>query len=290
MDIEDFVPKKLTRTHVTSKLASVFDFMGHLAPMLSGLKSDLREVVQHTIGWKDSMPDFLRNKWLKNFLKLETLRGLKFHRPIMPADAIDTKMRLFIGADAAKENMMIGAWGSFKRRDGSWSCQFLLGRSVLADTNSTIPKNELQALTGGSNLGWVIRRALPEWVDKTIVFSDSVIALCWITSEKKQLGIFHRNRVIQVRRGTNLDDLYHCRTDQNPSDVGTRPNKVTPADVGPESRWNNGDEWMKSDLSQAMEVGTIKPASELRLTKDMEEDYSEGFLIEKQPDVLPEDT
>ena len=286
MNIEDFVPKKLTRTHVTSKLASVFDFMGHLAPMLSGLKSDLREVVQHTIGWKDSMPDFLRNKWLKNFLKLETLRGLKFHRPIMPADAIDTKMRLFIGADAAKENMMIGAWGSFKRRDGSWSCQFLLGRSVLADTNSTIPKNELQALTGGSNLGWVIRRALPEWVDKTIVFSDSVIALCWITSEKKQLGIFHRNRVIQVRRGTNLDDLYHCRTDQNPSDVGTRPNKVTPADVGPESRWNNGDEWMKSDLSQAIKVGTIKPASELRLTKDMEEDYSEGFLIEKQPDVL----
>ena len=81
MKIEDFTPKKLTRRHVTSKLASVFDFMGHLAPILSSLKSDLREVVQHTIGWDDSMPDVLRNKWLTNFHRLENLRGIRFHRP-----------------------------------------------------------------------------------------------------------------------------------------------------------------------------------------------------------------
>jgi hypothetical protein len=53
------------------------------------------------------MPDFLRNKWLTNFLKLENLRGFKFHRPIMPIDVVDCKMRLFVGVDAAKENLMI---------------------------------------------------------------------------------------------------------------------------------------------------------------------------------------
>ena len=166
------------------------------------------------------MPDFLRNKWLANFLKLESLRGIRFHRPILPVDAVDCKMRLFVGVDAAKENLTIGSWGSFKRQNGDWSCQFLLGRPVLAASNSTIPKNELQALTGGSNLGWVVRRALPEWVTQTILFGDSVIALCWVTSEKKQLGMFHRNRVILVRRGTNLEDLHHCWTNHNPSDVG----------------------------------------------------------------------
>ena len=31
MKIQDFAPKKMTRRHVTSKLASVFDFTGHLA-------------------------------------------------------------------------------------------------------------------------------------------------------------------------------------------------------------------------------------------------------------------
>ena len=286
MKIEDHVPRKLTRRQVTSKVAAVFDIIGHLAPAMSGLKSDLREVVKNTAGWDDAMPDNLRNKWLTNFLKLENLRGIKFHRPVLPVDAIDCSMRLFIGVDAAAENLMIGTWGSFKRKNGSWSSQFLIGRPVLADSNSTIPKNELQALTGGSNLGWVVRLALSDWVTQTILFGDSVIALCWVSSENKQLSMFHRNRVIQIRRGTSLDDMYHCRTDHNPSDVGTRPAKVTLSDVGPNSRWNNDDEWMTWDLEKAVHAGIIKPVLELRLSKDDEDDFKEGLLLDKEPDIL----
>ena len=69
MRMEDFVPKKLTRRHIASKLGSVFDILGHLAPVLSGLKGDLRTVVINTLGWDDAMPDNLRNKWLLNFQK-----------------------------------------------------------------------------------------------------------------------------------------------------------------------------------------------------------------------------
>ena len=141
MRMEDFVPKKLTRRQIASKLGSVFDILGHLAPVLSGLKGDLRAVVLNTTGWDDPMPDNLRNKWLLNFQKLENLRGIKYHRPVLPIDAVNSKMRLFIGVDAAEEHLMIGAWGSFKRKTGSWSSQFLIGRPVLADPNSTIPKN-----------------------------------------------------------------------------------------------------------------------------------------------------
>ena len=114
MTIDDFVPKKLNRRQVTSKLASVFDVMGHLAPVLSGLKSDLRNVVKNTANWNDAMPSTLRNKWLDNFLKLERLRGIKFHRPVMPADALNCKMRLLVCVDAAKENLIIGTWGGFR--------------------------------------------------------------------------------------------------------------------------------------------------------------------------------
>ena len=286
MKIEDFVPKKLSRRQVASKLASVFDILGYLAPILSGLKADLRKVVISTVGWDDAMSDKLRNKWLLNFIRLESLRGIKFHRPVIPSDAADCKMRLFIGVDAAEEHLMIGTWGSFRRKNGSWSCQFLIGRPVLADPKSTIPKNELQALTGGSNLGWVVRLALSDWVDQTILFGDSAIALCWVNTENKQLSIFHRNIVIQIRRGTSLADMYHCRTDYNPSDIGTRPAKVTLGDVGPNSRWNNGDEWMTWDLERAISEGIIKPVSELRLPRTEEEDYREGFLLDKEPDIL----
>ena len=61
---------------------------------------------------------------------------------------------------------------------------------------------------------------------------DSEIALCWTTAENKPLAIFHKNRAVQIRRSVNLEDLYHVRTDVNHSDLGTRPSKVTLADVG----------------------------------------------------------
>ena len=83
-----------------------------------------------------------------------------------------------------------------------------------------------------------------------------------------------------------MADMHHCKTDNNPSDIGTRPAKVTLSDVGPDSRWCSGDEWMTWDLEAAVAKGIITPVSELRLAKDEEEDYREGFLLNKEPDIL----
>ena len=66
-----------------------------------------------------------------------------------------------------------------------------------------------------------------------------MIALCWVSAEKKTLSMFHRNSVIQIRRGSSLDHLYHVVTEENLADVGTRPEKVKLTDVGPDSEWEN---------------------------------------------------
>ena len=101
----------------------------------------------------------------------------------------------------------------------------------------TIPKEELEAATIGSNLLWVVRKALEGMVVDYSLCSDSVISICWITSENKKLSLYHRNRVVQVRFHTDLDKIYHVKTDHNPSDVGTCPSKVKDEDVGPGSIW-----------------------------------------------------
>ena len=93
-DLDSFVPKKLTRRHVASKMASLYDLLGKFSPVLAGLKLDLRKVVKVTEGWDDPMPTELRNKWLENFWRYEQLRGIEFSRARMPLDALDKKMRL----------------------------------------------------------------------------------------------------------------------------------------------------------------------------------------------------
>ena len=95
---------------------------------------------------------------------------------------------------------MIGVWGGFELPDGSFSCKLIIGRSILAK-DTTIPKLELDGTCAATNLGWVVRTALKGWKVSYMQGSDSTIALCWITSEQLRLNEFHRNRVVQVRRG-----------------------------------------------------------------------------------------
>ena len=283
-DLDSFVPDPLTRRQAASKLASVFDILGKLAPIMSGIKLDLRETFQRTESWDDFMPADLRQKWVKNFLIFEKLRGLKFQRAIMPLDAVDSKLRVLTGVDAAKHGLMMGCWGGFKLKDGSWSNKLLLGRSLLAKSES-IPKDELEALCAGSNMAWVVRIALQEWVESSILFSDSMIALCWLTSEKLRLSLFHRNRVMQIRRVTELESAYHIRTENNPTDSGTRPDKDKITDVGPESSWENGDSWMNYEIDEAVTHGILKPTTTLRVSKLIEDDFNQGLLFGEKDSV-----
>ena len=85
-------------------------------------------------------------------------------------------MRVLTGVDAAKKVLIMGSWVGFQLKNGSWSNQLLLGRSLLAK-NESIPKSELDSLCAGSNMAWVVRIALCEWVDQHILFGASVIAL-----------------------------------------------------------------------------------------------------------------
>jgi hypothetical protein len=246
----------------------------------------LREVVKLTVGWDDFVSDDIRSKWVQNFWKLEMMRGIRFSRARMPVDAVNSNMRLITATDAAMGVIMIGSWAGFKRKNGEWSCQHLLGRALMAKEDSTIPKNELQGMTAGANLQWVVRQSLSDWVSSSILVGDSTVALCWITTENKPLAIFQRNRAVQVRRSMDLNDIYHVKTDSNPSDVGTRPEKVTLEDVGPGSRWEEGDPWMRLEIEEVLQMGIIKPASELRIQDEEESEFSKGLIFERVPEIL----
>ena len=284
ISMEEFVPEKLTRRMIVSKNASIFDLPGKLVPVLTALKVDVSEAIKETKNWDDPVSPELRSKWVQNFLKIEQLRGIKFNRAIMPPEAIDTKMNLITGGDSAKVKI-VGSWGRFKLKDGRFSCQLLLGRSLLG-SDETLPKDELDALMMGCNLSWVVRQALDDWVDSHIELSDSTISLCWTISEKKRLSIYHRNRCVQIRRSTELENLYHCISEENPCDVGTRPDVVDMSDIGPLSKWENGLPWMNGSIEDAVKNGILTPALDLKLNTDEEKSFKEGMIFEKSKEIL----
>ena len=285
-DLENFVPNPLSLRQVVSKVASIFDIRGLLAPIMGSLRLDSRKTCQLVDGWDQAMPDIMRKKWIENFWTIEKLRGLSFSRALMPENAINSKARMIVMVDAAQELLMINVYIGFEKDDQTWSCQLLIARPALADPSSTIPKNELQVLCSGSNLGWTVQKALEDWVTEKIVCSDSTIALHWTMAEQKPLGIFHKNRVLQIRRGTDTSALYHVRTEVNTADIGTRQDKISIKDVMPDSVFQTGYDWMRMNLSDAEEQGYITKAGNLRLKPEESRTYEEPFLFQKIPDIL----
>ena len=287
-ELDKFVPKVLSRRMVTSKFASIFDPTGKLGPILSEAKELLRDTIEATSDWDQGMSVDLRNRWLKQFILWEKLCGLKFDRAVMPMDAVDSKLRIIVLADYAKKLHVIGSWGGFKLKSGNWSCKHILSRNLLADKNQTIPKGELQSLTNASNMCWLLRKILSDWVESYVICGDSVIALCWVSAENKSLSMFHRNRVVQIRRGSEMSSLFHVATEENLADLGTRPEKIRLTDIGPDSQWENGKPWMHLDISIAVETGVLKPIAELRGTDEKESDeYKDGLIFGKDlPDVF----
>ena len=71
------------------------------------------------------------------------------------------------------------------------------------------------------------------------------------------------------------------RTDHNPADIGTRPNKVKEEDVGPESIWENGHDWMKGDIEEAVKDQILTPSKDLRLQNEDKEAFDHGLVFEK---------
>lgn len=130
-ELDKFVPEALTRRMVTSKLAAVWDPLGKLLPVTSVMKCHLRRVVIETDGWNDAVKIDTRKLWIRNLWRLHTLQGIQYNRAVIPEDAVNTELQLIAAVDAA-EVKIAGVWGRFLRRNGQYSCQLIIGRSLLA--------------------------------------------------------------------------------------------------------------------------------------------------------------
>ena len=282
-DLGDFVPKKLTRRIITSKVMARYDPCGKLAPLTMIFKAHLRLLIRASPDWDAPVTDEMRAQWLTNFTLMNDTRDFWFGRSVVPIDAVDCrKMRIWILNDAAKGGIMIGAWAGYLRKDGSYSCAHLLGRGLLSSESLTIPKLELHSLNVAANISTLLSTAMAEWLDIMYVGGDSEISLSWVMYETNKLDTFTRNRVINIRGKIPLSNLHHVEGKENLSDLGTRPENVFAKDVHPQSEYATRKDWMKLTYVEALKTSKVRKISDIRLDHESKKKLKEGLVLDKE--------
>ena len=86
---QNVIPTRLTRRHCKSKVAEIFDLTGKITPITATMKMDLHNLVERRLNWDDVLPDELRPIWISHFEMMKEIGNLKFHRTIIPNDAVN---------------------------------------------------------------------------------------------------------------------------------------------------------------------------------------------------------
>ena len=257
------IPLKLTRRHCLSKVSEVFDLTGKVTPIICAMKLDLHELIHRKIDWDDCIPEDLHSTWLLNFETLQQLKTIRFKRAIVPIDATSLDIDTIDFGDASKYMACSAIYARFKRQNGEYSSQLVMGRSKIIPEGMSQPRAELVAALLNTHSGEVVSRAFGAYHKSHLKLSDSQIVLFWIQNDEKPLKQWVRNRIIEIRRLTNSNNWYHVDTTNMIADIGTRK-VATLKDIGPSSTWINGYDWMKIEIKDM----PIKSMTEIKLTSN----------------------
>ena len=125
---------------------------------------------------------------------------------------------------------------------------FLVAKCRVAPIRaSTILKLELQTAVIGLRLSMSIQSFLPLSDQSCFFWSNSSIALQWISSSDKRLPVFVANRVVEIIDGSNVEQWNFVPGQIIPADIGTRGIKMSELE---NTDWLRGPSFLRLDKSK----------------------------------------
>ena len=123
-----FIPTKVTKRLILSKLAGIFDPIGAGAAVLVKSKIAMQELWQLGFGWDDEVPPEVKWKWVKLFEEMIALNTVKFERCLTPPNASGNPS-LVVFCDASRQAFGTCAYAKWNLEDGKFGVRFVAAKS-----------------------------------------------------------------------------------------------------------------------------------------------------------------
>ena len=281
-NLKEALAPLLTKRILLGKVMSVYDPLGLAVPWTSKFKVDMSLVVQHNSDWDDLLPvDQFLDTWVENLELTQSLRDFRFQRSVFNYNVdVEHGVELIVCTDASQVLAATCVHARMKLLTGGYVVSLVAAKSKLV-SKPTVPKAELIACSMGSVLSHLVKLNFGDYVTKTTLVTDSVVALYWMHCDSRPLQTGVRNLVIECRRFTDLDDWNHIESALNLADIGTRPDSLP--DIGSTSEWQMGKEWMRGKRDDMpiknIDEITMDQTSKNEALKEMRSKESRGMVL-----------
>ncbi|XP_076660445.1 uncharacterized protein LOC143363797 [Halictus rubicundus] len=245
---ESALTNKVTKRTILSKIATLFDPLGLLGPVIVRAKLIMQTLWKLQLDWDESLPTDLHTEWVTFWEELHELQNLQIRRHVMQADCTEIQLHGF--CDASERAYGACLYLRSSNKHGLIITQLIASKSRVAPLKTvTLPRLELCAAQLLAHLFASTKQALRHVnINKVFFWSDSTVALHWIKSAPHTLKTFISHRVTEIQEITDISDWRHIASAENPADFisrGMRSVDFIHCDL-----WHRGPSWLALEEEQ----------------------------------------
>lgn len=252
-----FQSQPTTRRGILSTVASLYDPLGFVAPVLLKAKTILQEMCRRGVAWDDLIAEELLPHWLKWRDDLVNLTNVVIPRTYVPAKfGPICKVELHHFSDASTKGYGQCSYLRFQNEAGNVHCALVLGKSRVAPLKlTTIPRLELTAAVVSVQANGLLKRELqfPDIAEH--FWTDSRVVLGYIKNEARRFHTFVANRVQKIHLGSLPEQWRYISSEENPADHASRgltPNELLSSSwlTGPQFLWERELVFPKDEIPE----------------------------------------
>ena len=257
-----------TMRQLTAAVASLFDPLGMVAPVVLIAKTMIQECWKAEIHWDDQLPEDLLRRWSTCYQELETLNRLQLPRSLKtPEFRQCTTFQMHIFCDASEIGFGAVAYARWQL-DETVIIRFIMAKTRVAPIKPplTIPKLELQAAVLAHRMAGSIAVELLLNEKETTFWTDSQTVLQWIGSKHYMFDRFTNNRVGEILNTTDAEQWRHVPGLFNPDDESSRG--LYASELHNNHRFLSGPDFLKLDKEEWPPTLPIQLLSSLCTTEE----------------------
>lgn len=236
-----------SKENILSFIASIFDPLGLISPLLLPLKIFFQSLWENKLNWNETLSPQQIANWKKLFTEwTNSTIPIPRHLTALPMDSRLYTLHCF--CDASNLAMCAAVYLHISHPSITVANVHLVFSKIkvkpIKSERLTIPRMELiAALMGTRAIKFVFNEFFSVPIHSALyVWSDSSAVIGWLHSPLPIKDIFVQNRVKSIRSLPNLI-VRHTPGIYNPADIGSR-GLSSPATLISSNIWWNGPEWL----------------------------------------------